>query len=267
MDDISAIETPGKPARGTEAKLVKPVVNSLAIIRLLTTATEPMNVSQISGTLGLNVSTCFYILRTLVHERILKFDAHTRLYSIGIGVFDLLQGALAHGDALPIVRPMMEKIARDHGISTTLWRADGDRLTLVALGESDADMRIHLRVGQRVPLLVGAMGRLVAAHSGRDEEQLRRMFDEVRWNSPIKFETFMSQAKRALRTGWAVDDGQFAGGTLTVSVPVFDRAGTFSMACSGTMFKGQHDPDRVKEIAEELRKIGRVLTPPAAAEG
>jgi DNA-binding IclR family transcriptional regulator len=253
-----------KSPKNGDAKLVKPVSNSLAILRLLTSATKPMTVSQIATTLDLNVSTCFYILRTLVHERMINFDEDARAYSLGVGVFDLLQGALAHGGALPIIRPMMEKLAREHHITVTVWRMDGSRLMLAAIGESDADMRIQLSIGQRVPLLVGAMGRLVAAHSGKSETELRRLFKEVRWQNPIKFETFISQAKKAKRLGWALDDGQFASGTMTISAPIFDRSGHFTMVCSGTMFKGQHDAERVKTIAEELLKIGRILTPETA---
>ena len=268
----SAARPRGKPAatakaaaNGGDAKLVKPVINALGILRLLTGAPGPMTVSQLAAALGLNVSTCFYILRTLVHERMIEFDAGTRNYTLGVGVVDLLHGALAQGGSLHVVRPMMEKLAREYGITVTIWRADGDRLTLVAVGESDAAMRIRMDVGQRVPLLVGAMGRLVAAHSGRGEAELKRLFREVRWQNPLTFESFMTQARKAKRTGWAIDDGQFTSGILTVSAPVFDRSGGFSMACSGTMFKGQHDAERVKRVGEELLAISRLLMPEPVA--
>jgi DNA-binding IclR family transcriptional regulator len=252
---------PTAAAPGTT--LVKPVSNALAILRLLTAATTPMSLSQIAAALGLNVSTCLYILRTLVHERVLRVDAASRGYVLDVGLFDLLQGALAQGGQIHAVRPKMEKVAREFGITVTVWRVEGDRLALAAVGESDAAMRIQMEIGQRVPLLVGAMGRLVAAHSGRSEAELRRLFREVRWQNPLTFESFLSQARKARRTGWAIDDGQVSSGTVTVSAPVFDRNGSFNMACSGTMFKGQHDSDRVKKVAEQLLVIARILTPEA----
>jgi DNA-binding IclR family transcriptional regulator len=258
----TSIESARKTTKERAPKLIKPVVNSIAILRLLTTVTKPMTVSQIASELGLNLSTCFYILRTLVHERMIKFDADNRSYAIGVGVLDLLQGALVQGGAMALIRPMMEKVARTYGITVTVWRCVGEhRWSLAAMGESDAALRIQMRIGQRVPLLVGAMGRLVAAYSELSETEIKRQFNQVRWQNPIKFETFQSQVKKAKRVGWAVDDGYYSVGTVTLSIPVFDQTGQLSMACSGTLFKGQHDAARIKEIAEELQKIGARLSP------
>jgi DNA-binding IclR family transcriptional regulator len=244
-----------------DIKVVRPVVNAVAILRLLTTLAKPMSVSLIARQLNLNLSTCFYILRTLVQEQLLRFDAGSRTYSVGVGFFDLSQAALARGGTIPIVQPMMENLARKFGIIVTVWRRAGDnRLVLAALAESDANMRIHMNIGQRVPLLAGAMGRIMAAHSGLDDSGLRRRFREVRWQTPLKFKTYMSQVRKARRDGWAVDEGYLVKGATTVSAPVLDQFGRVPMACSGAMFAGQHSPAQVARIAAGLEEIAAALT-------
>jgi len=259
----SVAKIKGEPvteAQGSKVK-VRPVINAIAILRYMTSVTKPVTVSIVAKELKLNVSTCFYIMRTLVDERIIKFDKDTRTYSIGVGLFDLSQAALAEGGTIPVIRPIMEAMARKYSVTITVWRqVDENHLMLVALADSEANMRIHMNIGQRVPLFVGAVGRLMAVHSGLDEAEMKRRFLEVRWQKPLRFETFLSQAKKAKREGWAIDDGYLSKGTTTVSVPVIAHEDHMHLACSATMFTGQHDITELTRIAQDLIHMASSLS-------
>jgi len=261
MNEANSKRTVRAAPTPRNVKMVRPVVNAIMILRYLTTVTKPISLSSVARQLKLNTSTCYYILQTLVTERLVTFDRDSRTYTIGIGLFDLSQAALAEGGTVPVVRPLMENLARRYGITVTVWRrVDDNRLMLVALAESDANMRIHMNIGQRVPLLLGAMGRVMAAYGELEEAEIRRRFGELRWQNPLKLETYMRQARKAKRDGWAVDDSHLANGTMTISVPVFDRFERVHMACSATMFSEQHPAAQTALIAKELMDIAAALT-------
>ena len=63
-------------------KPVGALISGLAVVRYLSTAAAPVGVSRIARDLGLNSSTCFNLLKTLVHERLATFDEATKTYRV-----------------------------------------------------------------------------------------------------------------------------------------------------------------------------------------
>ena len=77
--------------------------------------------------------------------------------------------------------PIMQELASRFRIASGLWRlTENKRLVLVASVDSDLATRLHMTLGQRLPMLIGAIGRCVAAHSTLSEEQLKEGFAQLR---------------------------------------------------------------------------------------
>ena len=118
-------------------------------------------------------------------------------------------------------------------------------------------------IGQRLPVLMGASGRLFAGKLGLDEERLRAAFDKVRWARPLGFDDYRRQVADASAKGWAVDDGYFSAGILAIAAPVNDRAGTTAYAMSAVTFRGQHTEAETEKLGQALRKaatkVGNIL--------
>lgn len=253
----------GRPRLHEDAgpKPVRPVSNALAILRHLATEGRPVRAAQVSRDLRINPSTCFNILRTLVRERMLDFEPQGKTYALGPGVVDLAERMLAGGGALRTAMPLMERVARKHGVTVGLWqRIDDNRMMLSGVAESEADTRIQLRVGQRLPLLIGALGRLMAKHAGLDRAELKKRFDALRWQVPLKFDAFLAEAEQAHKRGWSVDAGGYMKGVTTISVPVFERDTSLRLVCGATMFSGQFDAAGLKAIAEDMTVLGNNLS-------
>src|SRR5690554_946881 len=120
-------------------KLVGALSAGLHILRYLVNAPEPVGVTHIAKDLSLNSSTCFNLLKTLVHERLAVFDETTKTYSIGLGVVQLAKGALDASSYVPLLRPHLQEIASRHRVTTTLWhRIPGERVVLVDLADSES---------------------------------------------------------------------------------------------------------------------------------
>ena len=239
---------------------VNAVASALKILFHLSAVDTPIGVTPLARVLGLNTSTCFNILKTLVRDNLVEFDEKTKTYTIGMGVVDLAKGLFARDIDVSTVRPMMEQVAQKHGITVSLLRRIKDnRSMIVQIAVSDAPVRISLSVGQILPLLLGAQGQVMAAFSGLDAQELRRQFDLLNFGRPISFDTFMSNVEDTRRRGWSVDEGYIVRGTVSISVPVFDRVRLPMFACSATMFSGQYDADNASRIAHDLRAIGESI--------
>lgn len=251
---------PASRRRGSGDAVVNSVASAVKILAHLSVLREPVGVTKLARDLKLNTSTCFNILKTLARTNLVEIDSVTKGYSIGMGIVDLARNAFSRDTDLSLVQPLMSRVAREHGITVSLLRRISDnRMMIVQVAVSDAPIRIALSVGQRLPLLLGSAGRIMAAFSDLDEADLRRKFELLRWDRPITFATFLEQVAEARRKSWAVDDGFYARGTITVSVPVLDRAGRPVFACSGTMFTGQYNEESARRVADALTEIRAAL--------
>jgi DNA-binding IclR family transcriptional regulator len=243
---------------------VKPVVNAVRILRFLTASGSPERASDIARELSINPSTCFNTLRTLVAEEMLDFDPLSKTYTTGLGLAKLVEHLVTQGQRLDVVRPLMQEFAAAHHVTVTLWRRMGnDRIVLVSSETSPGDLRIDMAIGQRLPVLMGASGRLFAARLGLDEERLRAVFDKVRWARPLRFEDYQRQVLDASAKGWAIDDGYFSTGILAVAAPVDDRTGAIAYAMSAVTFRGQYADAEVEKLGQSLSKaaakVGNIL--------
>ena len=241
---------------GAGVKLVGAAAGAVRILQHLAHAPDPVGLTPLARALHLNTSTCLNLLRTLSSFGLVRMNAGAKTYQIGLGVLDLARGVLSLGGAAALVQPMMREVALRHGITVTLWRrVSADRMVLTHIAETDRLMRIRMVVGQRLPSLIGAGGRIMAAHAGFDEAELRRRFEDLRWHRPPSFEAYLAQIEQARRQGWATDDGMHVQGTVTVAAPVMDDRSEVNLVCSGTMFSEQHDEATLPRIAEDLKGI------------
>ena len=256
----SALGSGGQPPPVT---IVKPVDNAIRILRYLNLIGTHSTVTLIARELKLNPSTCFNILRTLVWNGILEFDSVTKSYRTGIGAVDLANAALHRGGGSVVeqMRPMMEKVAHDYGITLTVWRRIGeDRMMLVSLIDSSAAVRIHLHLGHRLPLLIGAAGRVMGAFGKFDEDQIAERFSRLQWSRVVSLEQYLRQVKRVRRNGWAVDDGDFVTGIYSTAAPIFNPESTLRGAVSASMLRGLHDKTTTEQLIAEVRRLADSFT-------
>lgn len=244
----------------TPQKLVPALISAIRILRYVNQLGKPAGVSQISHALGINPSTCFNILKTLAHERLLVFDANTKHYGLGLGLVELAHGALDAG-FVGFIHPRLEEMATRFGVTALLWQDAGqNRFVLVDKAESSSAIRVHLSIGQRFPALIGAFGRCVAAQNGIGKEELRKGFAELRWENPPDFEDYWRQVEDARRDGFAMDRGNFNTGITTVAAVIPDQGGDPLMAISTIGLSTQFAEIDTRALSQAVRSAAREIS-------
>lgn len=235
-------------------KLVGALSAGLTILRYLISTSEPAGVTRIAKDLALNSSTCFNLLKTLVHERLVTFDESTKTYSVGLGVVQLAKGTLEAASYVRLLRPHLQEIAGRHRVTTTLWhRIPDERVVLVDLAEAGSTIRIHMSIGQRLPMYLAALGRCMAAFSGLDSRELRSRISSLRWEDGPSFEAYLQDLDFVREHGYAVDHGNYVKGITTVSSPILDETGSPVMAISAVGISAQFTAKSIRTLGEDLR--------------
>ncbi len=245
---------------GLSGTLVRPVINAVRIMRYLGGGRGPARASQVARDLSINPSTCFNILRTLVAERVLSFDPGLKTYCLGDGL-SLLDAGGAENRQLSLARPILHQLAQTQQVTATLWRRiNPERIVLVGIEHSPAEMRIDISPGQRLPSLIGATGRLVAVGSDKGKAQVERAFHTLRWARPLAFETYWKQVELAGERGWAVDEGDFGHGILSVAAPVRDLRDSFTLSLSALAFVGQYQGQEIDQLGRDVAVMASQLS-------
>ncbi|AEG51415.1 transcriptional regulator, IclR family [Sphingobium chlorophenolicum L-1] len=230
------------------------VVNAIAILRHLAMA-DPQGVNGIARAVGISPSSCFNILKTLVAEEFVEFDSRTKLYGIGMAPYRLFAPDEDIAAWQGGVVEQLEILAREFSVSGGLWQVRAGRIVLIEAVENALSTRIHLSVGQRLPIHIGAMGRCIAAHEGLSRTEVSQAIEELRWQDPPTVDRFLADMKLAKINGWAADEGNFLRGVTTVASIIPDRRGDIRFCVTATLFSGQYDADTLETIGSRLSAL------------
>lgn len=242
-------------------KLVGALVGGLRVLRYLSASASGVGVTRVARDLQMHSSTCYNLLKTLVHEGLVNFDEDTKTYTVGLGLVEMAKGVLEQGSYVRLVRPVLEDVARSHKATATLWqRTSNERVVLVDRADNDSSIRVHMSVGQRLPMYIAALGRCMAANSGLSREELRKRFDELRWEDKPSFEEYIAGIEEARKNGYATDAGNYVKGVSTASAAVLDAYGEPILAISAVGFSAQLSGPALKSLGEYLRDRAAEVT-------
>lgn len=252
MSEDRAAHTPSSMPAG----LVGSVASAARILGYLGAAQTPLRLTQISRPLGINTSTCLNILRTLATEGFVRIDGAAKTYGLGRRIVELARDALNHEENLGGLRPAMEALALKYGVSVILWgRLDSEHLISLDAAVGEPLRSVHVRLGLRVPLLTGSMGRLFAAEL--DASRISRMFDAIAWQKPLDLGGYMRQVAEAAERGWALDAGYFNTGMWGIAVPIPHPGAPLDRILSAVLLTDQTDPAVIDGVAHDLIAAAR----------
>jgi DNA-binding IclR family transcriptional regulator len=235
------------------------VASTCAVLRLLGRAERPMGVNAIARELSIPPSSCFKMMRCLHAEGFVECDERDKSYSLGLEIASLSRRALDPTNAFAVLRPMLDRVAEEQSIAIGLWRLlPNRRIVLTGFCEgSTTQMRIQMTLGQRVPRLIGAVGRSIAADLNLTAEEMRQEYDQLQWQTEPSFEGYLADVERTRRLGYALDVGNFALSVCTVATTIKDDAGDVRFGISGITFNRPYDEAEIDRIGRALVELSR----------
>lgn len=202
------------------------ITRAAAILRLLGKSEVPLGVNAIARELALVPSTCLYVLRALVAEELVAFDAHTKRYTLEVGVLTLARGWLRRDNFASVAQSHLDRMAREFGVTLVGVQVVGiEHIIVVATASGGGNFQLSAEIGSRFPALISATGRCIAAFGNHPVGELKKHFDRLRWDDPPSFETWLEEVEETRRRGYGVDAGNYIAGVDLVAAPVSARDG------------------------------------------
>ncbi len=253
----------GRPRAKTQADSVKSVVKVLDILEHLGSVRGAVSVSDLARATGVNVSTAFRLLQTLMSRGYAEQDRNNRSYMLGPKVFQMGTAYLQGSDLADVARPHLESL-RD-AVGETAYLVTFSQGEIVQLCKADGKQAVSaaIRSMVREPAYCTATGKVLL--SGLTEPEFNKYVESV------AFEAFTPQtvtAKAQFRReiaqvqekGFAVDIEEFVPNLCCVSVPVHGGSGAkpvaaISIAMPKMRFKKALVPQWCAQLQEKAALI------------
>jgi DNA-binding IclR family transcriptional regulator len=198
------------------------ISRAAAVLRLLGKSEGPLGLAVIARELGLNPSTCLYVLRALAAEGLVAFDPETKRYALDAGVLTLARQWLRRNRFADLVQPVLDRLAGGFGVTMLGVQVMGlDHIVTIATAQSEG-FQLSVQVGSRFPALISATGRCIAAWSQIPAADLEARFARLRWEEPPSFAQWQAQVAQARTAGIGVDDGNYISGVTVLAAPMWN---------------------------------------------
>ncbi len=253
------VESAGSTDDETDRNFVVALARGLEVLRAFGSA-QAMGNGEIAAKTKLPKATVSRLTYTLTKLGYLQRDERLQAYRLDPRVLAFGFAALADLGVREIAHPLMEKLARDSGLSCGLGIRD--RLSVMYLDVVDGGQAITLRVtvGSRLPLGTSAMGRALLCGLPEGERahlvtlMLEREVDQHRRDALVQ--DIERACADVARTGFCAAIGEWQVDVAGVGVPLITPAGAFALNLGGPLYRV--DRRRLtEEFAPRLVEIAR----------
>ncbi len=234
---------------------VRSVERVLDLLVALERAGSTMGVSELGRAAGMPKATAQRLLSVLERRGFIQKEQGR--YQLGPGVVPLARAFLSTNTIAIAAHPVLEQLAVASGEGASLYVRDGYHRVVLERVESPYTLRVAARVGQRLPLHLGAGGQVLMA--GMQPEEIDRYLDSIgeiqmAGGEVLPREQFLAKLERVRRQGFAISFGERRAGVIAVAAPVIrpGRGTVAAISVSGP--PARMTPEKVEQISIEARR-------------
>lgn len=249
------------------SRLTPALVRGLDILELFLDRDAGLSAPEITALTGLPRATVHELLSTLVARSYLRRDESTRLFHLGLRVFQL---GNAYGERLDLVttgRLVAREIAAVCAETVNVGILDGPNVVYMVKVESSQAVRMVSAIGRQMPANCTALGKALLAYLPRGVvEGLYPGGPGLPGMTPQSItgmDDLLGQLEEIRRTGLAFEAGESTPGVSCVAAPVRDHLGTVvaSLSVSVPDMRWEQRPagEWAKIAAEGARRLSELL--------
>ncbi len=199
------------------------VKKAFRILDTLSNSPRGLGVTDLSKQLKIGKSTVLGITTALEELGVLVRDPVQKKYNVGYTLLELGRKANAKMEFKEIARRPMENLMAKVRETVFLGVLNGDHVTIVDVVESPNEIKITSPPGTRLPLLVGATGRVLLAQLDREKaQQIVQKMGLKRYTSKsvVDPKQFLKEVGKAREKGYAIDREEYVLGVRAVAAPI-----------------------------------------------
>ena len=195
-----------------------------------------LNLTEISESTGLNVTTTHRLLSTLTRRGYLS-QQKKGVYSLGLKGLDFNYAIRRNLKFIDLAYLSMSKLSKEQNMSVYMAALDAESALIIEEVGVTEDLRINSPVGKRLPLHCTACGKVFLASLSEKERKEYYKSNTLK-SLTAKTITDISQLEKELKKirteGVAFDNEEYRMGLFIAAAPVYDGKGSV-IAAAGIM--------------------------------
>ena len=242
-------------------KRVPAIDKCFAILDLFAKTDTPMGITDISRKLGLNKSTVFNTVYTLIDLKVLEIRGDGK-FGFGSHFYVLGSQAGQRSELIRSVRPYLEKINLNTKLSAFLGIRSDLHSILIDKVDSAHGIRISSEIGLQMPVLAGAGIKAMLAQL--DQAQVNALVADAQLkkftpNSIVNKGAYIQEIDRVRQEGIAFDREEYIEGLVAVGVPVKTVDPNIQAAVWAVGLSRQASPEVLPDLNGLLKSIGKEI--------
>lgn len=243
-----------------QKQTVRAAQRALDILICFTNATD-LSLTEIAQRVSLHKSTVHRLLASLEEKDFLVRDPATERYRLGFRIWELSANLSQSDDPAVLLLPEMERLRDTASETVSLYIRDGkERIRIQAVQSGQAIRRVA-PVGVRLPLYVGASGKVLIAFA---EPEVREWFyRDPDWPVTIDRDSYMRQMETVRQQGYATSIEEREPGAAAIAAPVFNRSGKLAVALSVSGPASRFTLEEMRRssvhLMESAQRMGKML--------
>lgn len=219
-----------------DRQTVRSVERALDVLLCFSGREGDLGVTQIAERVGLSKSTVHRMLAALEAKGFVNRNAETERYRLGLKALELASTFLISHDLAESAYHEMERLRDQVGETVSLYVRDGNERVRIQKVEGRQSLRRVVHLGQRLPLYLGASGKVLLAWCPKAERE--RILAAGRAEG-FEITNLVSELQRVWEQGWAFSSQEREDGIASVAAPVLDRNGyaVGALAISGPVHR------------------------------
>jgi DNA-binding IclR family transcriptional regulator len=211
--------------------------------------TNKFSIQQMSLDLQIPRGTLYRLIDALVEEGLLI--RQQKGFHIGPKVFDWTVQLLNQPDVVRLAHPFLQSLALESGLTASLYVRMNEYRVCLDRVESTGIIRPNIRIGEALPLHVGAPGLVLLAWLPAEQRQhylaaSRTAFPQYEWHTDDA--TF----SRVREHGWALSIGERDEQLASLSAPVFNATGDVIAAVALSGIRHQFTETKINGALDML---------------
>jgi len=219
--------------------------------------------SDLARQVAMPPSTAHRFLATLQTHGFVDFDAHTQLWSIGIGAFRVGNTYLRRTNLVEAAQAPMRRLMEVTGETANLGIADQGFIVFISQTETQNPIRAMFRAGARSQMHASGIGKAMLAHMPRAEVEALIKANGLPAFTPQTFsqpEALFADLEAIAARGWAYDNEERYMGMRCIASAVFDGQGAPVAGLSVSGPSARFTDEKIAETGRIVKEAAAQLT-------
>ena len=198
----------------------------LNILSLFTVERASLSRVEISRLTGINMTSTYRFIDTLITLGYLRKDLRTKLLELGPAAFSLGHNFIQNFSLLNIVRPLLDQVYEKHNISVDSTVFSGDTMLLLYRRYAEEAASFNPPKISGDVLHCTSMGKAILAHLPVKECHAfldRLALERLTPNTITERGKFTRELEKIRKRGYALNNEEYVAGLVAIGAPVMNQ--------------------------------------------